>query len=108
MKLVSYNVNGVRSALDKGLAEWLRAVDPDCFCMQEVKALPEQVNASIFEELGYKYQYWHNAVKKGYSGVTVFTKIEPKNVQYGCGNDLYDTEGRVIRVDFENASSTNG
>lgn len=107
MKLVSYNVNGVRSALDKGLAEWLRAVDADCFCMQEAKALPEQVNASIFEELGYKYQYWHNAVKKGYSGVTIFSKTEPKNVHYGCGNDLYDNEGRVIRADFENFSLLN-
>jgi exodeoxyribonuclease III len=107
MKIISYNVNGVRSALDKGLVNWLQATNADCFCMQEVKALPEQVNPAVFEELGFKYQYWNTAVKKGYSGVTIFSKTEPKNVHYGCGNELYDSEGRVIRADFDDFSLLN-
>jgi exodeoxyribonuclease-3 len=107
MKLLSYNVNGVRAAINKGLAEWLHATDADCFCMQEVKATSDQVNLGVFENLGYEHQFWNSAEKKGYSGVAIFSKTKPKHIHYGCGNDLYDSEGRVIRADFENFSLLN-
>jgi exodeoxyribonuclease III len=107
LKLISYNINGIRSAMEKGLVEWLAATETDCFCMQEIKALPEQVDPSAFTHLGYNHQFWHAAEKKGYSGVAIFSKKEPINVHYGCGNELYDREGRVIRIDFEDFSLLN-
>ncbi|HAR20199.1 MAG TPA: exodeoxyribonuclease III [Cytophagales bacterium] len=107
MKIISYNVNGIRAALNKGLAEWLLATDADCICMQEVKATSDQVNSGAFENVGYGHHYWHSAQKKGYSGVAIFSKTKPKYVHYGCGHDLYDAEGRVIRADFENFSLLN-
>ncbi len=103
MKIITYNVNGIRSALGKGLVDWLKQEDPDILCVQEIKASPEQVGVLEFIELGY-HLYWYPAQKKGYSGVAIFTKREPKHVEYGCGNALYDFEGRVLRVDFEEYS----
>lgn len=107
MKLICYNVNGIRSAINKGLMDWLRATDADCFCMQEVKASPEQINGHAFDEQGYYHRYWHIGEKKGYSGVAIFSKVQPKNVHYGCGNELFDREGRVIRADFDTFSLLN-
>jgi exodeoxyribonuclease-3 len=103
MKIITYNVNGIRSALGKGLIDWMKNEEPDILCLQEIKANPDQVGLLEFEELGY-HLYWYPAQKKGYSGVAIFTKHKPKHIEYGCGNELYDFEGRVIRVDFEDYS----
>lgn len=103
MNIISYNVNGIRAAERKGLSEWLQNEQPDVFCLQELKANQDQIDVSIFEELGY-HIYWHSAEKKGYSGVGIFTKIKPKHVEIGCGMPQYDREGRVIRADFEEFS----
>ena len=102
-KIITYNVNGIRAAINKGLIDWLKAANPDILCLQETKARPEQVDLSEFEKLGYT-SYWENAEKKGYSGVAIFTKYTPKNVVNGCGIEKYDAEGRVIRVDFKDFS----
>ena len=103
MKIISYNVNGIRAAMTKGLIEWLKAANPDVFCVQETKALKEQVDTAQFEELGYQH-FWHSAEKKGYSGVAIFSKIKPNHVEIGTGIDYIDREGRVIRLDFDEVS----
>ncbi|MEC7068719.1 MAG: exodeoxyribonuclease III [Bacteroidota bacterium] len=103
MKILSYNVNGIRAALNKGFAEWLSSADPDVVCLQETKALEDQVNTDLFEQMGYKH-FWHSAQKKGYSGVAILTKTNPLNVQKGTGIEHMDFEGRVIRADYENVS----
>lgn len=103
MKIISYNVNGIRAALKKGLEEWLKAADPDVICLQETKATKEQVDVSVFENLGYKH-YWYSAQKKGYSGVAIFTKKEPNQVVYGTGIETMDFEGRNLRIDFDEVS----
>ena len=103
MKIISYNVNGIRAAMTKGLIEWLKAANPDVFCVQETKALEEQVDTAQFEELGY-HHFWHSAEKKGYSGVAIFSKIKPNHVEIGTGIDYIDREGRVIRLDFDKVS----
>ncbi|MDH5397922.1 MAG: exodeoxyribonuclease III [Cyclobacteriaceae bacterium] len=106
MNIISYNVNGIRAAIKKGLIEWITEESPDIVCFQEVKALAGQVDLSPFEALGYKI-YWHPAQKKGYSGVAVFSKTEPLHVAYGSGMEEYDQEGRFIRADFEGFSLLN-
>lgn len=103
MKIYSYNVNGIRSALNKGLYEWLKVTSPDILCLQELKAHPDQVDVSLFNVLGYKI-YWHAAQKKGYSGVAILTKTEPDHVEYGSGMVHYDEEGRILRADYKNFS----
>ena len=103
-KIVTYNVNGVRAALNKGLIEWLKATNPDVLCLQEIKAEKEQVDVALFETLGYKYHYWYSAQKKGYSGVAILSKTKPDNVVYGCGIKAYDDEARVLRADFGDVS----
>ena len=103
MKILSYNVNGIRAALNKGFAEWLSAAGPDVVCLQETKALEDQVHTVLFEQMGYQH-YWHSAQKKGYSGVAILTKTNPLNVQKGTGIEHMDFEGRVIRADYENVS----
>ena len=103
MKIISYNVNGIRAAMTKGLVEWLEAAQPDVLCIQETKEMQEQVDTKPFEELGY-HIYWHAAEKKGYSGVAIFSKIKPNHVQIGTGIDYIDREGRVLRLDFDNVS----
>lgn len=103
MRVLSYNVNGIRAALKKGFADWLQAADPDVLCIQETKALQEQVDTGVFEDLGY-HHYWFSAQKKGYSGVAIFTKKEPNKVVYGSGIDHMDFEGRILRVDFDEVS----
>ncbi len=103
MKILSYNVNGIRAALNKGFADWLNAAEPDVICLQETKALEEQIDTSLFEQLGYRH-FWHSAQKKGYSGVAILTKSNPINVQEGTGIEHMDIEGRVIRADYKNIS----
>lgn len=103
MRVLSYNVNGIRAALKKGFADWLQAADPDVLCIQETKALQEQVDTGVFEDLGY-HHYWFSAQKKGYSGVAILTKKEPNKVVYGSGIDHMDFEGRILRVDFDEVS----
>lgn len=103
MRIVSYNVNGIRAAVLKGLVEWIEEDKADIICLQEIKAQAEQINVKDFEDLGY-HTYWMPAVKKGYSGVGILSKIKPQQVEYGCGIDIYDAEGRVIRADYPNFS----
>ena len=97
MKLISWNVNGLRACLDKGFIEFLNAENPDMICLQETKMQKEQMPTEIE---GY-YQYWNSADKKGYSGTAVFTKNEPINVTYGIGIDEHDHEGRVITLEYD-------
>lgn len=104
MKIISYNVNGIRAALNKGFIDWLKAANPDVICLQEIKALKEQLDLSVFEQAGYKYQYWFSAQKKGYSGVAILSKTEPNHVEYGTGIESMDFEGRNIRADFDGVS----
>jgi exodeoxyribonuclease III len=103
MKIVSYNVNGIRAAMTKGFTSWLKATDPDILGLQEIKASENQIEKSVFEDLGY-HLYWHPAIKKGYSGVAILSKNKPSNVAYGMGVNDYDDEGRIIRADFGNFS----
>lgn len=103
MKIVSYNVNGIRAALRKGLDTWLDEEQPDVLCVQELKALPEQVELDFLKERGYEI-YWHAAEKKGYSGVAIFSRETPQHVEIGCGMEQYDREGRVIRADYDDMS----
>ncbi|MBI1222620.1 MAG: exodeoxyribonuclease III [Bacteroidetes bacterium] len=102
-KISTYNVNGIRAALKKGLVQWMQQESPDILCVQETKAYKEQVETAVFEHLGY-HHYWYSAEKAGYSGVAIFSKEEPIHVEYGTGNDVYDREGRVIRADYDGYS----
>jgi exodeoxyribonuclease-3 len=102
-RILSYNVNGIRSALSKGLLDYIKAADPDIICFQETKAQPGQMQETAFEEMGY-FGYSFSAVKPGYSGVAIFTRQKPDCVVYGMNNPKYDTEGRVIRADFGDIS----
>ncbi|RAK63235.1 exodeoxyribonuclease III [Hymenobacter edaphi] len=106
MKIISYNVNGLRSAVSKGLLDWVREVQPDVLCLQEIKAGREALDVAGFQALGYHY-YQFPAQKPGYSGVATFSKLAPKAVSYGCGHEPYDHEGRVLRLDFEDVSVLN-
>jgi len=99
MKIISYNVNGIRAALKKDFVGFLKEENPDIICLQETKANKEQVELEEIEALGYE-TYWFSAQKKGYSGVAIFTKIKPDQIIYGMGIEEYDFEGRMIRADF--------
>ncbi len=99
MRILSYNVNGLRSAINKGFVAWLATNPADIICLQEIKAHKDNVDYASIEALGYE-TYWYPAEKKGYSGVAVFTRIKPDLVQYGNGIMQSDAEGRVIRLDF--------
>lgn len=101
MKIVTYNVNGLRAAISKGLTKWITDEKPDILCLQETKLHTEQYECSTFESLGYK-SYLFSAEKKGYSGVAILSKKEPTNVEYGMGVSEYDIEGRVIKADYGN------
>lgn len=104
MKIITYNVNGIRAALKKGWLDWLKTAAPDVICIQEIKATPDQVPELVYlEQMGYEH-YWYPAQKKGYSGTAIFTRRSPKQVVYGCGHEDYDFEGRMIRLDFEELS----
>lgn len=104
MKIISYNVNGIRAALKKDFLGWLKSANPDVICLQEIKAMKEQIDVSIFEDAGYKYNYWFSAQKKGYSGVAILCKKEPNRIAYGTGIDSMDFEGRNLRVDYNDVS----
>ncbi len=106
MRIISYNVNGVRSAVKKGLIDWLKTNPADIVCFQELKANREDIPVELFEELGF-HSYWYSAQKKGYSGVGILSKIKPDNVQYGNGIMQSDAEGRVIRADFGDVTLVN-
>ena len=97
MKFISWNVNGFRACLGKGFEEFFKLCDADFFCIQETKMQPGQ---ATFDAPGY-YQYWYSAEKKGYSGTAIFTKHEPKSVQYGLGIEEHDKEGRAITLEYE-------
>jgi len=100
---ITYNVNGIRSAISKGLITWIMREKPDVLCLQETKAQPEQIPVEEFEALGY-HCHWFSAEKKGYSGVGLLSLKKPDQVVYGMNIDRYDTEGRVIRADFGDIS----
>lgn len=99
MKLISYNVNGIRAALKKDLIPWIEKEQPDYLCIQETKSQPDQIPEEIFSDLGYE-AHWHSAEKKGYSGVQTLSKGSADHVQMGMGKKKYDVEGRVLRTDF--------
>jgi exodeoxyribonuclease-3 len=105
MKIISYNVNGIRSAISKNWLQWLQASDADVVCLQEIKVQLDQIpmELKLIEDLGY-HHYWYPAQKKGYSGVAILCKQKPNHVEYGCGHELFDYEGRTIRVDFDDLS----
>ena len=98
-RIISYNVNGIRAAIRKGLLDWIQAAGPDILLIQESKAQPDQIPVLDFELMGYR-SFWHSAVKKGYSGVGILTKVDPDKVVVGMGIEKYDNEGRVIRADY--------
>lgn len=99
MRIITYNVNGIRSAIRKGFIDWLSTDPAEIICLQETKAHQDDVDHELISRLGYNH-YWYSAKKKGYSGVSVFTKIQPLQVHYGSGQMQSDTEGRIIRLDF--------
>ncbi|MFR9166849.1 MAG: exodeoxyribonuclease III [Dysgonomonas sp.] len=100
MKIISYNVNGIRSAANKGLFTWIENESPDVLCFQELKASEEQIDVLTLQSLGYQYCFFHPAEKKGYSGVGIIAKEKPDFVKIGMDMDIYDKEGRVLRVDY--------
>lgn len=99
MRIISYNLNGIRAALNKGFIEWLKTDPADIICIQETKAQKENVDHTLFNDLGYQ-DYWFSAQKKGYSGVAVLTKIKPDKIEYGNGSKSSDDEGRIIQLMF--------
>ena len=101
--ILTYNINGIRAALKKDLDSWIDSSKADIVCLQEIKAKPEQFNEAVFNKLGFEC-FINSAEKPGYSGVAILSKIKPKNVEYGCGIDKIDFEGRVIRADYDNYS----
>ncbi|MBN8567193.1 MAG: exodeoxyribonuclease III [Flavobacteriales bacterium] len=104
MKIISYNVNGIRAAITKGFLGWLQQANPDVICLQEIKATEDQIPTEAITAAGYPYQYYFSAQKKGYSGVAVLSKIQPKNVVFGTGIESMDVEGRNVRADFDDFS----
>jgi exodeoxyribonuclease-3 len=99
VRIISYNVNGIRAGINKGFLDWLKTDPADVVCIQETKAEKDNVDHKQFLEMGY-HDYWFSAQKKGYSGVAVFTRIKPDHVEYGHGHKLSDGEGRVLQLDF--------
>ncbi len=104
MRIISYNVNGIRAAISKGFIEWLQQVNPDVICLQEIKATEDQIPVEAITNAGYPYQYYYSATKKGYSGVAILSKIKPNHVVYGTGIQHMDFEGRNLRADFDDFS----
>ncbi len=104
MKIISYNVNGIRAAISKGFIEWLTQANPDVICLQEIKATEDQIPVEDIEKAGYPYQYYFPATKKGYSGVAILCKTKPNTIVFGTGIEHMDFEGRNLRVDFDDVS----
>lgn len=99
MRIISYNVNGIRAAFGKDFLGWMKIANPDVICIQESKAGNDQIDIKSLQEIGY-HSYWHSAQRKGYSGVGIASKVEPTHIEYGCGIEHYDSEGRIMRADF--------
>lgn len=97
MKLISWNVNGLRACLTKGFEDFFKDMSADIFCVQETKMHPDQAQ---FDLIGYE-KFWNSAIKKGYSGTAIFTRISPLSVTYGMGIEEHDQEGRIITMEFE-------
>lgn len=106
MKIITFNINGIRAAINKGFYKWLENESPDILCVQEIKAQPDQIDIIKFKELGY-YSYINSAEKKGYSGVAIFSKKEPDFIKIGIGINDFDLEGRLIRADFDDITIIN-
>jgi exodeoxyribonuclease-3 len=104
MKIISYNVNGIRAAISKGFIDWLQQANPDVICLQEIKANEDQIPTQDIAKAGYPYQYYFSAQKKGYSGVAILSKTKPNNIVFGTGIEHMDFEGRNVRVDFDSIS----
>lgn len=104
MKIVTYNVNGIRAAIKKGFIDWLKATNPDVVCLQEIKAQEDQLDLDLFKDAGYNFNYWFSAQKKGYSGVAILCKNKPNHIEFGTGIASMDFEGRNIRVDYDEVS----
>lgn len=99
MKLISWNVNGIRAIARKGFLDWLAAEEPDVLCLQETKAMPEQVPTNVRHPPGYR-SHWNSAERKGYSGVMTYSRSEPMCVKMGLGTEKFDVEGRVLMTEF--------
>jgi exodeoxyribonuclease-3 len=99
MRIVSWNVNGIRACAQKGLLEWMADSNADVICLQETKARPEQLDDDLLHPPDYQ-AYWNSATRAGYSGVVTYTRLVPRQVVYGLGDGWHDDEGRVIRTDF--------
>lgn len=106
MRIITYNVNGIRAAIKKGFIEWLKTDPADIVCIQEVKAHEADIDRVAIESAGYRF-YFFLAQKKGYSGVGILSKLEPDNVEYGHGKEQSDFEGRVLRADFNDITLIN-
>jgi len=104
MKIISYNVNGIRAAITKGFLEWLQQANPDVICLQEIKANEDQIPTEEITKAGYPFQYYFSAQKKGYSGVAILCKTKPNHIEFGAGVEHMDFEGRILRVDFDSIS----
>lgn len=104
MRIISYNVNGIRAAITKGFLEWIQQANPDVICLQEIKATEDQIPTEQITAAGYPYQYYFSAQKKGYSGVAILSKIKPNNVVFGTEVTHMDFEGRNLRADFDDLS----
>jgi len=102
-RIISYNINGIRAAIKKGLISWLEDSSADVICFQEIKANIEQFDQESFNKIGYQC-FIHAAQRPGYSGVAILSKKKPNNIQIGCGIDRIDDEGRIIRIDFDSFS----
>jgi exodeoxyribonuclease-3 len=105
-KIISYNLNGLRSAISKGFMEWLQIENPDIICLQETKIQEDQINKMAFEFLGY-HQVWHSAIKKGYSGVAILSKEKPDSFSIGIGIPDFDSEGRLICTNYGDITLVN-
>ncbi len=106
MRIITYNVNGIRAAIKKGFIDWLKTNPADVICLQEIKANKKDIDLNLIEDAGYR-SYWFSAQKKGYSGVAILSKLLPDNVEYGHGIKQSDFEGRVLRADFKDITIIN-
>ena len=101
MRIISYNVNGIRAAIKRGFIDWLKTDPADVICLQEIKANEEDIDKASIEAAGYPFQYYFSAQKKGYSGVAILSKIKPDKVLKGSGHEVSDSEGRILQADFK-------
>lgn len=99
MKITTWNINGIRAAIQKGILEWVNSQQSDIVCLQEIKAKPEQIDTSLFERIGYKYLI-NSAERPGYSGVATLFSVDPDQHQFGMGEDVFDKEGRIIQMSY--------